>query len=152
MSERRERYALLADVVGDGRGARFARRCAGAAGPRFADIAHIPAWLTAPPEQRERTARLVALLRYRPAIDAELSGTRLAMLAEAIGEDLLDAACEAPLPADADDAPLPSPDRLAEEGWALLHAALPTPLAGHFPGARDDPHARALVAQAAAIA
>lgn len=149
----RQRHAMLAELVPDSRGARFARRMAGTPGPSFADLAKLPDWLAADPEARRRTAALAALLRYRKAIDAELSGPRLAMIAEAVGEELLDAACEAELPAGfADDAPLPPPAQLLAEGEALLAAGLPICLAPRFPGARDDPAARALAAQAGAIA
>ncbi len=150
---RSHRTAILADVAPVGRGARFARRLAGECGPGFADIAKLPDWLGAPAEVRERVAALAIVLRHRGAIDAELSGPRLAMIAEAIGEDLLDAACDATLPAKlASDAPLPPPERLRAEGEAVLQAALPSCLAPQFPGARDDAAAREIVVQASAIA
>jgi hypothetical protein len=150
-AERRRRYAALAEAASDSRGARFARRLSGAEGPSFADLTKVPDWLTEPPERQERIACLAALLRHRRAIDTELSGPRLAMLAATVGEDLLDAACEIPLPPPLDDAPLPAPDRLVAEGRRLLHAGLPRPLAGRFPGARDDAQARNLAMHASTI-
>ncbi|MGK6318102.1 hypothetical protein [Sphingomonas sp. DT-204] len=151
-TERRRRYALLAEAASDCRGARFARRLSGTEGPRFADLAKVPDWLTEPPERQERIACLAALLRHRRAIDTELSGPRLAMLAATVGEDLLDAACEMPLSPPLDDAPLPTPDQLVAEGRRLLHAGLPGPFADRFPGARDDAQARALTMSAESIA
>jgi hypothetical protein len=151
-AERSRRYRLLADMASDSRGQRFARRMSGTAGPRFADIANIPEWLSAEPAAQDRIALLAALLRHRRAIDAELSGPRLAMLAEAVGEDLLDLACDSDVPGDIDDAPLPPPERLLAEGRALLEAGLPRPLSGRYPGARDDPAARAIAGRATAIA
>ncbi|MFA6118025.1 MAG: hypothetical protein WC729_28830 [Sphingomonas sp.] len=148
---RRRRYAILVEAAGDGRGARFARRRAGKPGPRFADIAKVPDWLSAEPGEQHRIAILAALLRYRRAIDAELSGARLAALAAAVGEDLLDAACEAPAPDRVNNLPLPQPERLHAEGRALLHAALPLPFAQRFPDALDDPQARDLAARASRI-
>lgn len=150
--DRRRRHAILAEAAGEGRGARFARRLAGMPGPSFADIGKVPDWLSAEPAQQQRIATLAALLRYRRAIDAELSGTRLAALAATVGEDLLDAACEAPAPDRSSNLPLPPPQHLHAEGRALLHAALPLPFAHRFPDARDDPQARDLAARASAIA
>jgi hypothetical protein len=150
---RRERYATLAHVAPDGRGRRFARRLARQPGPDFADLAKLPGWLSASPEERRRVAALAGLLRHRAAIDAELSGPRLAMIAETLGEALLDAACEAEMPAGlSPPAPLPPPERLVAEGEALLEAGLPACFAARFPGARDDAEARAIVARASAIA
>ncbi len=149
----RARYAALAQLAPDGRGMRFARRLSGEAAPSFADLAKLPGWFSAAPEDRRRLAALVALLRHRAAIDAELSGPRLAMIADAVGEDLLDAVCEGEPPAELPEAaPLPPPERLLPEGVALLEAALPACLAARFPGARDDAAARALVARASELA
>lgn len=150
--ERHARYARLAAVAPDGRGLRFARRMSGAAAPSYADLASVPDWLDAPEPVRVRIATLAALLHHRHALDAELSGNRLARIAAAVGEDLLDAACEVPAPESANDRPLPRPERLAEEGRELLEAGLPLPFRTSFPGAKDDPAARALTAQARAIA
>ncbi|MBO9623390.1 MAG: hypothetical protein J7500_11835 [Sphingomonas sp.] len=147
----RQRHAMLAALAPDTRGERFARRVAGEAGPSFADLAKLPDWLWAGPEQRRRIAALAALLKYRAAIDAELSGPRLARLAETVGEDLLDAACAAEPPEESATT-LPPPEQLLAAGESLLEAGLPACLAPCFPGARDEPRARALAAQASAIA
>ncbi len=148
---RRRRLALLAAAVPAGRGARFAGRLRGDPVPRFSDLAKLPDWLDAPAEARERIAALAGLLRYRRAIDAELSGPRLARLAAAVGEELLDAACGVEIDVDAAPEALPPPERIAEEGRALLEAALPLSLAPAWPGARDDAAARALALRAHAI-
>jgi hypothetical protein len=130
--------------VSDSRGARFAQICSGFAGPTFADLAAVPRWLMLPPDQQERVAKVAGLLRHRAAIDRELSGPRLAILAEAVGEDLLDAVCASNAPdAPETDASLPRPDHLVAEGWAIMHKGLPTVFATRFPDARGDDAARA---------
>ncbi len=146
MSDRLTRRAAQRDALGvsDSRGARFAQVCSGYAGPTFADLAAVPRWLMLPPDQQIRVARAAGLMRHRAAIDRELSGPRLAMLAEAMGEDLLDAVCAsdaADLPDDG--APLPRPDLILVEGWATLHAGLPVIFAARFPDACGDAAARA---------
>ena len=147
---RRRRYALLTEAVPAGRGARFGRRVGNQPGPRYADLAKMPDWLSEPEARRQRIAALAGLLRYRRAIDAELSGPKLATIAEMLGEDLFDAACDAEVEADG-PASLPPPERILDEGRGLLEAALPLSLAAAFPGARDDDDARTLVLQAHAI-
>jgi hypothetical protein len=149
---RRQRHAMLARVAPDTRGARFARRIGGTAPPRFSDLAKVPEWLDEPPETRTRIAALAVLLRHHAALNGELSGPRLAMIAEAIGEDLLDAACEAPVQGQGGAGPLPPPDRIVAEGEKLLEAGLPLPFAAGFSRARDDAAARRLTDQAHAIA
>lgn len=150
---RRRRHAMLTGAAPDKRSARFVRRRAGTAGPLFSDLAKLPEWLTEPDGQRERLATLAVLLRYRRALDAEISGPRLARIAAEVGEAMFDAACAAgDLPDHAGPEHLPVPGAIAAEGRALLEAGLPRSLAAAFPGARDDPAARALVARAQAIA
>lgn len=149
--ERRRRLVLLAGTVPIGRGARFARRLAGVPAPRFSDLPHLPDWLAESAETRERVATLTGLLRYRRAIDAELSGPRLARLAAIVGENLLDAACEVEIDGDAVPEALPRPERIVEQGRTLLEAALPRSLALAWPAARDDAAARALVLSAQAL-
>jgi len=148
---RNRRRAVLAQAAPDTRGARFARRVQGVAPPRFSDLAKVPDWLDMPKETRTRIAALAVLLRHRAALDGELSGAKLAMIAEAVGEDLLDAACEAPVPGQAGAGPLPPPDRIVAEGEKLLENGLPLPFAGGFPRARDDAAARQLTDRAHAI-
>lgn len=147
----RQRHATLAALAPDTRGARFARRVAGEAGPSFADLAKLPDWLSAAPEQRGRIAALAGLLKYRAAIDAELSGPRLARVAEVVGEDLLDAACAAETSGEYRATALPPPERLLAEGKALLEAGLPACFAARFPRACDDAAAREMAAKASAI-
>lgn len=147
---RHRRYALLAEAVPDGRGARFARRRANQPGPVYSDLAKMPDWLEGAEAGRHRLAALAGLLHYRRAIDAELSGPKLATIAAALGEDLLDAACDADFDQDGPTT-LPPPERILAEGRDLLEAALPVSLASAFPGARDDARARSLVMQAHAL-
>ncbi|HVJ01096.1 MAG TPA: hypothetical protein VM662_02880 [Sphingomonas sp.] len=148
----RQRHAMLTQLAPDTRGARFARRVAGEAGPSFADLAKLPDWLSVAPERFRQIAALAALLKYRAAIDAELSGPRLARVAEAVGENLLDAACAAEPSGEYRATTLPPPERLLAEGEALLEAGLPACFASRFPRACDDAAARGVAAKASAIA
>ncbi|PVX28369.1 hypothetical protein [Sphingomonas pokkalii] len=149
---RNARLVRLARHCPEGRGARFARRAQGRPAVRFGDLAKLPAWLDVPVERRSRIAAAAGLLRYRPAIDAEISGPRLAALAAAVGEALFDAVCEAPVTGTIDADKLPPPDRVIEAGALLLEAGLPLALRDQFPGARDDGVARDLLAKAHRIA
>jgi hypothetical protein len=152
VAERHQRFAILSRAAPSGRGARFARRIAHAPALRFSDMAKVPNWLDETPEARVRIAALAALLKHRAALDAELSGSRLGMIAAAVGEDLLDAACEMPVLARGPAGPLPPPDRIVAEGEKLLEAGLPLPFIAGFPGARDDESARGFADQAHRIA
>lgn len=152
VARRRARYETLAAAVGDSRGQRFARRLDGRPPVAFGDIAKMPDWLMLPPAHQDQVAQLAGLLRHRPAIDRELSGPRLTMLANHVGEALLDAACAVDIPESDDNAPLPPPERVVSDGWALLHASLPQPFATLYPGASGEPSARAMADQACAIA
>ncbi|WP_157084655.1 hypothetical protein [Sphingomonas pituitosa] len=149
--DRSAKLALLARHCGQGRGARFARRASGQPGVRFGDLAKLPDWLDATDEQRARIAAAAGLLRHRRAIDAELSGLRLAALAGAVGEPLFDAVCEAEAPEGIGPEKLPPPQRVLAAGTQLLEAALPLALQDRFPGARDDAVARDLLARAQRI-
>ncbi len=150
---RRARYAALAAAGGEGRGGRFALRRAGGETARFADLFHVPDWLMLDNGGQERVARLAGLIKYRTAIDRELSGPRLAMVAEAVGEDVFDAACAAELPRAADDVTeLPRPDALVADGWNVLRSGLPPVFADMHPGARGDQDARMLTQAAMRIA
>ncbi|MBB5710901.1 hypothetical protein [Sphingomonas xinjiangensis] len=145
------RSRRIATLAPKGRGARFGARASGNAAPRYDDLAKLPDWLNQPMEKREQVAALAALLRYRRAIDAELSGPRLAQIAAAVGEALFDAACEVPAWREGPQT-LPPPDRLIADGRALMVAALPHSLSDRFSGARDDASARAIVVRAQHIA
>lgn len=147
MSERIVRRAAQQAALGvtDTRGARFAQAWTGVKGPDFADMAVVPRWLMLEPNLQSRVAQAVGLMRHRRAIARELSGPRLAILADEVGEDLLDAVCaneagNGPM----NDTPLPRPDLIASEGWIVMHRGLPTVFATRFPGAANDPAARAL--------
>lgn len=110
----------------DGRAARFAARLKGLPEPTFADLMRRANLEKAAQANRELVAQVLVLLNARHAIDAELSGRRLSVLAARIGEDLFDRVCECDLP----DAllqsarhDLPRPDMLTAEGDALMEAA-----------------------------
>lgn len=146
MSARIARRAAQCKALGliDTRGARFAQRWSGYTGPGFADMSAVPRWLMLPPDVQLQIAKAAGLERHRKAIDNELSGPKLAMLAEAVGEGLLDAVCASHAPASpASYAPLPRPDLIIAAGWAQLHAGLPPIFAARFPDADGDPAARA---------
>lgn len=146
MTGRISRHAAQRDALcaGYGRGARFAQHWSGYAGPTFADMAAVPRWLMLPPDQQARVAQAVGLMRHRAAIDRELSGPRLAILAEAVGEDLFDAVCASdPKDTPDDSAPLPRPDHLEAEGWTIMHHGLPVIFAPRFADARGDAAAHA---------
>ncbi len=107
-------------------------------------MAAVPRWLMLPPDAQTRIAHAAGLLRHRAAIDRELSGPRLTMLAEAVGEDLLDAVCASDAADTPDDnTPLPRPDLILAEGWTILHHGLPKIFAALFPDARGDAAAHA---------
>lgn len=149
---RTAKLALLARHCPQGRGARFTRRASGQPAVQFGDLAKLPDWLDASEEQRARIAAAAGLLRHRRAIDAELSGPRLATLAAAVGEPLFDALCDADVPEIVGAEMLPPPERVLAMGTHLLEAALPLALQDRFPGARDDAIARDLLARAHIIA
>ncbi|WP_139810006.1 hypothetical protein [Sphingomonas azotifigens] len=149
---RNAKLVLVARHCGQGRGARFARRARGQSVVCFGDLAKLPDWLDAPEAQRARIAAAAGLLRHRRAIDAELSGPRLAALAAAVGEPLFDTVCEAEVPEMVGAEKLPPPERVLAAGRQLLEAALPLALQDQFSGARDDAVARDLLVRAHAIA
>ncbi len=141
------RRAAQCDALGAGlgRGARFACTLNGASLPRFADLAAVPRWLLLQRAQQERVARVAGLMRHRAAIDRELSGPRLALLADAVGEDLIDAvSAAAQFGSPTNDGALPRPDRIVADGWEMLRRGLPAMLAGEYPEACGDEPARAL--------
>ena len=151
MIDRLARRAAQHEALGisDTRGARFAQAWSGRKGPDFADMAAVPRWLMLTPDQQEKVAQTVGLIRHRAAINRELSGPRLAMLADAVGEDLLDAVCAGDgVDELSNDAPLPRPDLMIAEGWDVMRRGLPTVFVARFPDAKGDPVARALSEQA----
>ena len=154
MIDRFARRAAQHEAIGisDTRGARFAQLWSGSKGPDFADMAAVPRWLMLAPDQQEKVAQAVGLIRHRATINRELSGPRLAILADAVGEDLLDAVCageagdEQP-----SDTPLPRPDLMIAEGWDVMRRGLPIIFSARFPDAKGDQVARALSEQAVGL-
>jgi hypothetical protein len=146
MSERTARRAAQLDALGmaDTRGGRFINRMAGVAGPNFADLAAVPRWLMLADDAQVPVAMAAGLLRHKGALNRELSGKKLAALAEVVGEDLFDAVAALPVDeADKSNA-LPTPETLAADGWSILHRGLPAPFATRFPNAANDTDARTL--------
>lgn len=146
MSMRTVRRAaqLYALGVADTRGGRFANRLAGLESPTFADLAAVPRWLMLPPEDKARVAMAAGLLQYKTALNCELSGQKLAALAEVFGEDLIDAVTALHCEKSTEISALPPPETLAAAGWSILHRGLPAPFANRFPHAANDVDARAL--------
>jgi hypothetical protein len=146
LNERIAKRAAQRAAVGvvNTRGARFAARWSGHASPQFDDMVAVPRWLMLSSDQQEQVAKAAGLMLHRAAIDAELSGPRLAMLAEVFGEELLDAVCAETAPkGNPVNGILPRPDLILADGWALLHQGLPAIFATRFPEAIGDPVARA---------
>lgn len=144
MSGYADQLRRRADVVGlaSTRAMRLAIRLGGDAPARFDDLARVPMWRLHTAADVERIALVAGLLHHRPAIDAELSGARLAPLAKECGEALFDRAC--------------SGDPPAAEHCADADSGVPTPevlrAIGHaFMARTDDTTARILVARAAAL-
>jgi hypothetical protein len=150
MSERTARRAAQLNALGvvDTRGTRFANRLAGAEGPTLADLAAVPRWLMLAEDQQARVAMAAGLLRHKSAIQNELSGQKLAALADVVGEDLLDAVSALPTVVDSAPNMLPRPEDLVAKGWLTLHRGLPAPFASRFPDAANDADAR-VIAEAA---
>jgi hypothetical protein len=146
MSARTARRASQREAMGfaDTRGSRFANRMAGIEGPTFADLAAVPRWLMLPNEEQARVAMAAALLRVKSALDHELSGHKLAAIAEMVGEDLFDAVTALPDCDEAITSALPRPEDLTADGGHILHRSLPTCFATRFPEAANDADARAL--------
>ncbi|KWV92083.1 hypothetical protein [Erythrobacter sp. YT30] len=71
-------------------------------------------------------ARAVAVLQAKPALDKEVGGLRLQQLANALGEDLLDALLEVDLlclPQDVLHDDIPQSNALTERGYGLIAQA-----------------------------
>jgi hypothetical protein len=146
MSVRTARRAAQLEALGvaDTRGSRLANRMAGIAGPTFADLAAVPRWLMLVPEDQARVAMTVGLLLHKAALDRELSGQKLAALADVFGEDLVDAVASLPSVESSETNSMPPPETLVDEGWSILHRGLPAPFAARFPNAANDAEARML--------
>ncbi|MEM7701892.1 MAG: hypothetical protein AAF251_08150 [Pseudomonadota bacterium] len=111
------------------RAMRFGRRLAGEREPTFADLMRQRKTARVVNEDGENLAMVLALLQAKPALDRELDGARLTRLAEAIGEDLLDALRDidlATLPQQALVNILPQASELRVTGQRLLNIATDT--------------------------
>ncbi|MEL6878270.1 MAG: hypothetical protein AAGL68_09260 [Pseudomonadota bacterium] len=117
------------------RARRFAARLRGDHVPGFGELVDPPAWSEVAKEQRTDLAAVMALLRFRPALNAELNGQKLASLAQFIGEDRFDQVCEISLDEigvqDACEA-LPTPFELVEQGERLIEQAERRPEIAHL--------------------
>jgi hypothetical protein len=105
------------------RAARFACRIAGDSEPAFADWQRQRRIDRLIEGHRHAIAELVALLDARPAIDAELNGTRLGALASHVGEAQFDLVCDAALATaiyERGSGALPDPHMLQALGEAIL--------------------------------
>jgi hypothetical protein len=144
MSGHAERLRRRADAIGGGatRAARLAVRLGGGTPPRFDDLARVPIWRLHGADEIERIALTAGLLHHRPAIDAELSGARLAPLAVACGEALFDHAC---------DGPPPAPEHCADASAGVPEPEALRALGQVFMARTDDATARALVTRAAVL-
>ncbi len=150
----------LERVGGEGRGARFRNRQNGehlgnGAQVTLGMLAQMPDWLNCDQVAQEQLASVVSILSHRPAIDRELSGTRLRSLAEAIGPALFDHICDAAID-DLDDSyfsrgMLPRPEDLVQHGRMIMYRALPKALTVTIPDSVGDITAAALVSRATAI-
>jgi hypothetical protein len=150
MSARTARRGIRLEALGapDTRGSRFANRIAGVHSPCFNDLAAVPRWLMLPADLQARVALAAALLRHKSVLDRELSGQKLAALADVTGEDLFDTVMTSSSEPGASAGALPRPEDLADEGWAILHRSLPLPFATRFPGCANDDEARVVAEKA----
>ena len=132
----RQKLAFARTHSRRGRTARFQARTLAmpdpAADPDFDIIAALPDWLLLSAPEEALLAMCVAVAAHRPAIDRELSGAKLAALAEIVGEARFDLLC------DLDDLPqandprysqLPRPEDLAGIGAAIITQTAQTPAA-----------------------
>jgi hypothetical protein len=122
---------------------------------RFADIAQLPVWLSWSNEEQEQLAKSAAILQHIRAIDQELSGPRLAAIAQTVSDDIFDQLCNAAhmIVDDSNEWPtrLPRPEDLTKIGMDILYSSLPTILSHRFPGAEGNAQATALTNLAAGI-
>jgi hypothetical protein len=122
---------------------------------RFADIAQLPEWISWSDEEQGLLAKSVAILQHIRAIDQELSGVRLAAIAQTVGDDIFDQLCNSAhtIADDNDQWPtrLPRPEDLTKIGMDILFSGLPIQLSSRFPAANDNAQAAALSKLAAGI-
>lgn len=125
----KEARAAALEPAASPRAQRFGRRLRGLPVPSFANLARQRRIEANLGNQRDRVAATLALLWFRPALDAELRGRRLGALAMIVGEDLFDRIRNAEVPFDTADAgtDLPIPDLLIAEGEALLNSIIDRP-------------------------
>jgi hypothetical protein len=120
---RRLKLAAVRDPASLRRSLRFAQRQLGKALPAYSDLAQLPDWAV-DDDRRDAISRITVLLHYRRQIDKEISGRKLAQLAEVFGESYFDLACSAPRPDDsalaADITPMPRPDIMLIKGRKML--------------------------------
>lgn len=155
----RQKLTFFRGCEDSGRAARFRHRVGtSAAGqghdPDLATIVKIPDWAVAPTAVQNKLAEAIAVLNHRSAIDQELSGTKLAALAEAVGAELFDQLYECAMPdrmPPAGASELPRPEDLVSIGQNYMERALPCELSGRFTNAANDPQAQALCAAAYAL-
>ena len=118
--------AARAQLAAAARAAGVGRASGLMAGPCFAELCTPPAWLTAAPPERERLGALAALLSVAPSLRRCVDGKVLGPLADAFGDDALEAALqhgdEEALQDDV-SANHPTPDALRAAGQALLGRA-----------------------------
>ena len=114
--------AARAQLAAAARAAGGGRASAMTAGPSFADLCTPPVWLTAPPEERERLGGLAALLSVAPRLRACVDGRVLGPLADAFGDDALEAALQSH--GEATAATAPTPEALRKAGAGLLSRAV----------------------------
>jgi hypothetical protein len=120
-----------------------------------ASVMAVPDWLLSSEEQQIGLAKAIAILLHRPAIDSELSGTKLAALSDAVGEELFDDLCdhrlteEMPEPVSRD---LPRPEDLEAIGRDHMQRAIPIALSAQFAEARGDQLSAKLCTTAARVA
>ncbi len=121
-----QRAQLLGVSASTRRAQRLSLRLAGETPPEFSALAEIPEWTLANID-RDHLALACALICNRPLIDREISGQKLASLAEMVGPELFDQICDVELPAsltvDSSTGGLPPPHVLTDQGRALLDKA-----------------------------
>lgn len=141
----------IATARGAGIGVSRADRVTGrrAAAVPLAALADWPRWPALSPDARAAVWRVAALIAARDAVSDVIDGATLRTLADAVGENELEAVLALP---PGGDAPLPPATLLAEHGRRLAEAALPPPLAAAMQVTGGDPAAARALAQAEAIA
>ena len=114
----RARLVAAGRAAGGGRASAFASRAVS-----FARLCEPPTWLSASDDERGDIAALAALLTVVPTLSGVISGNVFGPLAEAFGDETLDAALEAEIDLRPSNLP-PEPIALRQAGADLLAAAL----------------------------